>query len=601
MRWLPKYVAVVLSIALLLGSLAGCSSGSAVYLDYQTGLDEFGRWDDDYFEKNGNSDATSPDPGVFYVSEEEDPVWGGYFYRYQTGDFGYLPIDDFNMLNNVSKVAFYCDRSTDLFAWEPAGALPMNYSLAIRNTDWCSSLFWAPEVIRNPADGKYYMYFSAERPQDDFSTSGLNNDRKYIGVAVSDTPVGPFMVINDYDEELNMNIPTINFQAGLNLDHNLGAIDANAFFDINGDLYLYFVHHFDSNNGNNYICGMKMESMAYPDYSTAVALLAPNRATLSSLPGGDLSYVAVEDYWFSEGSVNEGPFMYYHNGLYYLTYSANGYSNIAYSVHQAVGESPLGPFRKLSKEEGNPVHDGSQFGDVYGAAHHSLVEVGEELWIVYHRHSGIYGMGWERPAATDRVNFVRNSDGLDVMTSNGPSMTLMWKSEELGGHQNLAAQAQISANRGTGVQYLADEVLPIYELTSSRKYSVEDGQVIITLKWDKPVEVSSLMVYNSATSERAFSQIAEVRFALAEKPEWASEDYSYAVIQNLPIEADAWDPVADEYLECAPAVAVFDPIKVNSITITINESDRLEEYSKLGELITAVDVSEIIVLGGKGQ
>ncbi len=590
----------------MLGCLSGCSSslgsGNAVYLDYQTGLDEYGRWDDDYFEKNGLSDVDCADPGVFYLSEEEDPEWGGYFYRYQTGgESTAFPKTDYYMMNSISKVAYYCDRSKDLFNWEPAGALAANASLAVRSTDWCKSNFWAPEVIRNPGDGKYYMYFSAQRPEDEFSNSSNEYDRRYIGVAVSDTPVGPFEVINDYDEELGMNIPTINFKDGLNLGYNLGAIDAHAFFDINGDLYLYFVHHADSHNAHNNIAGMKMESMAYPDYSTAVTLAEQGYATVYSIPGGDLSFDAVEEYWVSEGNVNEGPYMYYHNGLYYLTYSSNGYRSISYSVHQAVSESPLGPFRKLSNEEGNPVHDGSQFGDMYGTAHHSFVEVGDELWIVYHRHSGIYGMGWSRPAAVDRIHFVTNSDGLDVMTSNGPSLTLMWKSEELSDYKNLADMAQISVNQGSGVQYLSDEILPLYAVTTEHTYSAEDGQVVITMKWDEAVEISSIMIYNAVTSDKAFSQISEVRFELAETPEWASRDYTYAVIQDLPIEADGWDANADEYLECAPAVAVFDPIKITSLTITIDEDDRLEQYDKFGQLLTAVDVSEIIVLGGKDQ
>ncbi len=80
-----------------------------------------------------------------------------------------------------------------------------------------------------------------------------------------------------------------------------------------------------------------------------------------------------------------------------------------------------------------------------------------------------------------------------------------------------------------------------------------------------------------------------------------SKDYAYAVIENLPLEADGWNPDSEDYLECAPAVAVFDPIKVNSITITINESDRLMQFDRFGEPQTGVDVGEIIVLGGKGQ
>ncbi len=608
MRHFAKYVCLVVSVLLLLGVFAGCSSqdSSAVYLDYQTGLDDAGRWDSDYFMKNGSSDVDCADPGCFYVSEEEDPVWGGYYYRYQTGQTSSFPVADFYMMNSVTTLVSYCDRSKDLSSWEPVGALDGFYCMAVRSTDWCKTNFWAPEVIRNPNDGKYYFYFSAEVSQDHgvpyVSSSASQYDRRHLGIAVSDSPAGPFLVINDYDEEYGQSVPTVNFQKGLNLDYNIAAIDAHPFFDVDGSFYLYFVHHGDDHSNKNKIAGVKMEDMAHPVYDTYVELLQPNVATVNTIPGSGLNSVPVEDYFYSEGSVNEGPFMYYHAGKYYLTYSANGYTSISYSVHQSVGDSPLGPFRKLSAEEGNPLLDGSLYSSFYGTGHHSFVKAGDELWIVYHRHAGVYhGIGWSRPAAADRVNFVTNADGLDIMTINGPSKILMWKPEALGEYRNFAAEAQISANRGTGTQYLADEVLPYYDAVAHRTYTAENGQVKITLRWDEPVEVSSVMIYNSVTVDRAFSQIAELRFELAEQPEWASKNYAYAVIENLPIEADGWNPDSEDYLQFAPAVAVFDPIKVNSITVTVNESDRLMEFDRFGEPQTGVDVGEIIVLGGKEQ
>ncbi len=277
---------------------------------------------------------------------------------------------------------------------------------------------------------------------------------------------------------------------------------------MDGTFYLYFVHHGDDHSKNNKIAGVKMVDMAHPQYDTYVELLQPNAATVSAIPGSGMNSIPVEDYFYAEGSVNEGPFVYYHNGKYYLTYSANGYTSISYSVHQAIGDSPLGPFRKLSAEEGNPLLDGSLFSSAYGTGHHSFVEAGDELWIVYHRHAGIYhGIGWSRPAAADRVNFVTNADGLEVMVANGPSKTLMWKPESASDYSNLTSEAQITANQGTGVQYLSDEVLPMYDFVTERKYSADGGKVTITMKWDEPVEVSSVMIYNAVTPTGHFPKL----------------------------------------------------------------------------------------------
>ncbi|MFX6182746.1 family 43 glycosylhydrolase, partial [Acinetobacter baumannii] len=49
------------------------------------------------------------------------------------------------------------------------------------NVPWASGNAWAPTIIEK--GGKYYFYFSGHNPQD---------NRKEIGVAVADSPEGPF-------------------------------------------------------------------------------------------------------------------------------------------------------------------------------------------------------------------------------------------------------------------------------------------------------------------------------------------------------------------------------------------------------------------------
>ena len=77
-----KIIVSILAATLALG-LAGCGSGSSndklVYLDYGTGIDETGAYNNELYGMN-NNDVNGADPGCIYVSEEEDPVHGGYFY-----------------------------------------------------------------------------------------------------------------------------------------------------------------------------------------------------------------------------------------------------------------------------------------------------------------------------------------------------------------------------------------------------------------------------------------------------------------------------------------------------------------------------------------
>lgn len=128
-----------------------------------------------------------------------------------------------------------------------------------------------------------------------------------------------------------------------------------------------------------------------------------------------------------------------------------------------------------------------------------------------------------------------------------------------------------------------------------------EGDVTITLKWQEPVEVSSLMIYNAQEVEKAFSNIADIRFRLAEQPEWASKPYDYAVIQDLKFPDRYWNPETEKYIVGGCAVAEFDQLLVSEIQITIEDGDRLMEYDKFGEPNSGLNLSEIVVLGRSGE
>lgn len=603
-----KFLAGVLVASLCLG-IAGCgqsaSDVTSVYLDYGTGIDEDGDYNEELYGMN-NNDTGGADPGVFWVSEEEDSEYGGYFYKYitiWTVDSDTAINTEFCEEEGIAALAYKCYRSKDLYQWERCGVLPGGYSLQVDNEDWPRDNLWAPEVIKSPIDGKYYMYFSANAPENWGAVTGVSNsdyeyDRLYLAVAVCDTPVGPFDILYNTDVETGKRIPTINFHEGCNTEFDWAAIDVSPFFDDNGDFYLYFNKHKDSNYASlNGIWGMKMKSMTQPDYSTIVCLTQPNNITASSTPGDIESTTQEGNYFYSEGGVNEGPTMIKHNGIYYLTYSANGYKSHNYSVHMAVSDSPLGTFRKLDGTEGNPVLDGSAEGYMVGTAHHSIVEKGDELYIVYHRLSSIYTYSG-RAICADRLNWTTNKDGLDILVANGPSKSLQWLSESVSGYKNLAQTADIKISTGTGVNYLTDGIIPFTSAIEDYVMQSESGDVKITFQWDEPVSVSSIMIYNGMDESYAFSNISDIRFKLAEQPDWASKAYDYAVIQDLVFPSRYWDADSEEYIAGAPAVAEFDSIMVTEISITIKEGDRLVEYDKFGETNVALKIAEIVILGG---
>ena len=105
--------------------------------------------------------------------------------------------------------------SDSLSNWEPCGKVYQGGG----KDQWNVNCFLAPEVYER--DGKYYMFFSAN-----YKENPTNEGENFkIGVAVSDSPTGPFKDL--YDRPI------------FNPDYPI--IDANVYFDDEtGKCYLYF-------------------------------------------------------------------------------------------------------------------------------------------------------------------------------------------------------------------------------------------------------------------------------------------------------------------------------------------------------------------------
>ena len=213
--------------------------------------------------------------------------------------------------------------STDLVHWENRGRV---YSSPRRG-------LWAPDVFRDPESGKFYLYYTDDTPD-----SPRRHQRKQIGVAVADGPLGPF-------ED----------RGALFVD----AIDAHLFRDDDGKLYLYFC---------NWADGGCIAAVPMKDPLTPV--------------GEPRALVRAREKWETAGgAVTEGPWMLKHDGTYYLMYSGSGTNHVEYAVGYATSRSPLGPFRKYT---GNPIARSE--GPVIAPGHHSVTEGPDgRLWMVYHQ------------------------------------------------------------------------------------------------------------------------------------------------------------------------------------------------------------------------
>ncbi|MBW4331956.1 glycoside hydrolase family 43 protein [Stakelama sp. CBK3Z-3] len=245
---------------------------------------------------------------------------------------------------------FNAFSSPDLVHWTRH-----EHVLDIANVSWAAYAVWAPSAIEH--DGKYYLFFGANDIQTDGEKGG-------IGVAVSDSPGGPFRDALGH--------PLID------AFHN-GAqpIDPFVFRDDDGQFYLYY--------GGWQHCN--------------VVRLSDDLRSVEPFPDGS-TYREITPPGYVEGS-----FVIKRKGVYYLMWSEGGWTGPDYSVAYAMGPSPTGPFRPMGKilEQ--------DFKIARGAGHHSVVNIpGTDDWyIAYHRRPLDETKGEHRQLAIDRMEF--NADG----------------------------------------------------------------------------------------------------------------------------------------------------------------------------------------------
>jgi len=279
-----------------------------------------------------------------------------------------LPVDGVYWLyaTNASGRNISLAGSTNLLTWEILGdampALPKWAKLT-------GGLVWAPEVIL--IGDQYVMYYTAR---------DKTSNKQCVGVAVSAAPEGKF-------KDTNTAPLVCQAQEG-------GTIDASPFRDEDGKLYLYY-----KNDGN--CCGI-------PTYIYVQELAADGM----SLLGEPVRLIRNDTYW--EGHVVEAPTMFSHEGQYYLFFSANDYAGVDYAVGYATCEGPLGPCTDALE---NPIL-ASDLTDkdamVIGPGHQTLLQLGEQTWLVYHAWEVVAGSrrGDRRFVWVDRIQW---EDGKPVV------------------------------------------------------------------------------------------------------------------------------------------------------------------------------------------
>lgn len=234
---------------------------------------------------------------------------------------------------------YHVFSSENLVDWTDHGVI-----LSQEQVPWVDTTrnaMWAPDAYLK--DGKYYFYFPAIAD----STKGIRGNT--IGVAVSDTPYGPFV-----PEPMPIK--------------GVFGIDPNVFIDRDGQAYLYWA-------------GMGLRGAKLKDNMLE---LASEPQLITSLPEG----------------FKEGPFLFERNGIYYFTFPRVIEKTEA--LVYAMGDNPLGPF-----EYKGIIMD--EHPSECWTNHHSIVEYKGQWYLFYHHNDLSPHFDKNRSIRVDSLFF--NEDG----------------------------------------------------------------------------------------------------------------------------------------------------------------------------------------------
>ena len=201
--------------------------------------------------------------------------------------------------------------TTDFNTWTDHGV-----ALCLDSLKWATKYAWAPDCAYH--NGKYYFYYPT--------------DKKYIGVAVSDKPYGPFI------DPLGK--PLISKKTpGVIANRDL--IDPVIFMDDDHTPYLVF--------GQNTVNIVKLndDMISFKD-------------TVRTIKG-------VRHFF-------EAAWMHKYKGKYYLSYSGEG------KILYAISDSPYGPFQ----------YKGVVLGKVNSGTNHASITEYKGQWYLFYHTSDLF-------------------------------------------------------------------------------------------------------------------------------------------------------------------------------------------------------------------
>ena len=296
------------------------------------------------------SKAENPIIQTNYTADPAPMVHKGTVYLYTSHD------EDNTVKNFFTMNDWRCYSSTDMVNWTDHGAI-----LSYKTFEWSRGDAWAGQCIYRK--GKFYYYLPVNQ----------KNGGNAIGVAVSDSPTGPFK------DALGKPLLT-----------GYGFIDPTVYIDDDGQAYLYW--------GNPNLWHVKLnEDMI--SYNQEFGIVKED------LKDQNFGYRAkkIND---RTASYEEGPWLFKRKSLYYLLYPAGGVpEHLAYSTANSI----TGPWT-YGDTIMHVIKDGGAFTN-----HPGYIEFKGKSYLFYHNAALPGGGGFKRSVCIEEFKF--NADGsIPVMT-----------------------------------------------------------------------------------------------------------------------------------------------------------------------------------------
>ena len=395
--------------------------GDAVSLKKSTGgnpIGGFGVGDNSY---DASKDTTSDD--LWQKGEKDFYTYGGDPSVFVTDVNGvetaYMYVGhDVSQTGSYNMPEWICYSSTDLLSWKTESIIMDIWDVPWTNTAYDSA--WAAQVIEYK--GYYWFLFCCWSNTGYAATAGENGDQ-CIGLAVSDSPTGPFKCYNEpliYSSWTdNRDDETTGMPRWNDIDPTAYIIDDNGdgakeFYVAwgNSNLFMAQVEMTESDGKTNGTgCDVILEVVdrsATTDTKNPVTI---DRKTQTPCYGGDTNYKdsAIEsdwdiiklDCWRSNPTGNtftEAPYIYARevNGRtqYYMIYAAGWREALAYSVSDNLWN--------VHWTYGNRLMDPTATSNTN---HPAVFDFGDSTYMIYHNGSLPYGSGYRRVACIAELEF----------------------------------------------------------------------------------------------------------------------------------------------------------------------------------------------------